>query len=59
MPPRGENHYKAVLTPDLVRSIRADYKPRVFTMQDVADKYEKPLGTVRNVILYYTWKHVL
>lgn len=57
--PNGESHYRSVLTEEMVRSIRKDYIPRVFTMRECAEKYRKPLGTIRGVILYSTWRHVL
>jgi ribosomal protein S25 len=57
--PRGESHPFHVLTDELVRRIRAEYKPRIVTQQILAERYNKPRSTIRNVLMYETWRHVL
>ena len=53
----GEKHYMARLTDDLVRTLRAEYKPGDSWMA-LEKKYGINRGVLRPAILGITWKHV-
>lgn len=54
----GEKHYAAVLTEDLVRSARKEYKSGD-SWERLAKKYGVSRGVIRPAILGKTWKHVI
>lgn len=53
----GERHYMAVLTDDLVRELRKNYKPGDSWMA-LEKQYGINRGVLRPAILGTTWKHV-
>jgi len=63
---KGVDHWSCKLTEEDVRLIRALYLERKkrlayadeLTMGKIAVKFGVAEGTVRDVILYETWKHV-
>jgi len=56
--PAGESHYRAVLTEEIVRAMRADYMPYVFSYAKCAKKYGVPAGAAQAAITRETWAHV-
>lgn len=55
--PKGENFYNSKLTKEQVIQIRKEYTKN-HTFQDFANKYNVSRATIRDVILYKTWKHI-
>lgn len=53
---KGENHGCSVLDQETVRIIKDTYKPRVTTMQSLADRHGVSLVTVFDIIHGKTWK---
>lgn len=53
---RGEMHYRSHLTEDQVREIRKHGKNA--TYEEIAQKYNVTKATIRDVILFRTWKHI-
>jgi hypothetical protein len=47
------------LTPDLVREIRAAYRPYVITRKMLADRYGVSEDVIKSVVLDRTWRNVL
>jgi hypothetical protein len=56
--PAGESHYRAVLTEDIVRAMRADYRPYAFSVAKCAKKHNVPFKAARAAITRETWAHV-
>lgn len=54
----GETHYKAVLTPEQVISIRAEYVYRKNSAGKLAKKYGIAIPTVRSILSGQSWKHL-
>ena len=60
MPQRsGTAHYKARLTPELVRTLRAEHFAYVTGYATLGRRYGLPWATVRDVVTYRTWRHVV
>lgn len=54
--PRGTNHPGAILSPDIVRAIRADKEK--FSYSQLAKKYNIGMTTAYKVVKGITWSHV-
>lgn len=57
--PCGSSHYRAKLTEEKVRSIRASYKPYAFSAAKCAAMAGCSLQTAQDVISFETWRHVV
>jgi hypothetical protein len=55
--PRGEQHYRAKLTEEVVRQIRARHESGE-GMKKIAKSLAVTVGTVWNVVHRRTWGHV-
>ena len=55
----GEHHYRARLTADKVRRIRAAYFPPFAGYGRLAKEFGVGESTIRDVITYRTWRHVI
>ena len=55
---RGEQMPLASLKDQDVLRIRARYRPRLVTQQQLADEYEVPLHVITDVIRRKTWRHL-
>jgi hypothetical protein len=56
---RGADRYNAVLTPEIVRSIRQDYAAGLGSQAELAAKYGICRGQyVRDIIIKRVWRHV-
>lgn len=56
---RGEQHPGSRLTAQDVLDIRAEHEPRVVTTRMLAERYGVSEGTIRDVVLGRTWRHLL
>lgn len=56
---RGEQHPKAVLTEELVKTLRDTYAAGGITMAALAVRYQVHERTIHGAITRRTWKHVL
>jgi hypothetical protein len=54
----GMKHWCATLTPEIVIQIRALYKPRIFTKNDIAAKLGVSKWAVEDVLRGRSWKWV-
>jgi hypothetical protein len=54
---RGEKHPNSRLTKDSVLSIRESFKNKV-SVHTLADKFNIKAGTVYDIVLQRSWKHV-
>lgn len=55
---RGTEHYRAKLTEDLVRQLRAEYAAGGVTERDLASRHGVNVGTIHHMLVRNTWKHV-
>lgn len=55
---RGELNGYSILTELDVLSIRNEFKPRVFTRKDLAQKYGVSENCIKDVIIRKSWKHI-
>lgn len=55
----GQSHYRARLSDEQVKNLRADYKPFVFSIQKCADKYRCGFSTARDIIYFATRKNAI
>ena len=55
---KGEDRYNAMLTEDLVRRIRKEYRPKKVTQAMLAEQYGVTRDAVQRVLCGRTWKHV-
>jgi len=55
---RGELNGMAKLTEEKVRAIRREYVPFKVTAKNLSEKYNVPLGSVKNILKRKYWKHV-
>ena len=56
--PNGRSHYRATLTEDQVRALRADYVPFAFSYAKCAAKHGCTAKAARAAINFETWRHV-
>lgn len=54
--PKGEKHPLSVLTLNQVRDIRRRYKPRIVTLQMLADEYEVHFTTISAIVRGRNWR---
>lgn len=54
---RGEGHYKSMLTENMVREIRKNGKYADY--ETIGQQYGVSKATIRDVLLYRTWRHVV
>lgn len=57
-PSHGEKSWKATLTDEQVRQIRSRFKPRVVTMQQLADEFGVTKSTIADIIYRRRWSHI-
>lgn len=57
--PKGETHPNAILTEEMVKSIRADYATGEFTQDFLGKRYGVNDNTIWNIVNGKTWKHLL
>lgn len=55
---RGEKHWKAVLTEDIVKTIRRMGKTGKFTHAEIGRKLNCNRKTVTDIIRYKSWRHI-
>jgi hypothetical protein len=55
---KGEKNGKSILTEEKVRSIRLEYESGLYTMDDLAKKYEIYNSSICRIIHRKAWKHV-
>lgn len=56
--PRGESHYKAVLSNCDVLEIRSIYSAGIMNQATLAKKYNVSCGLIKDVVRHNSWKHV-
>lgn len=56
--PRGECHYKAKLTSEIVVKARGEYASGQYSFQQLADKYGVTRCAISHAINGRTWKHI-
>jgi hypothetical protein len=54
----GEKNGKSILTADIVRQIRSEYKPYVVMMKDLAVKYGVKKCTIKDILTGRSWASV-
>lgn len=57
--PFGDRHSNAKLTEQMVRAIRAEYRPRVVTRSMLAKRYGVSQPAIDKVLCGENWKHAL
>ena len=55
----GEKNGKSILTEDIVRKIRMEYKPYVVMMKDLAQKYGVKTCTIKDILTGRSWMSVV
>lgn len=56
--PRGAEHWKARLTEDDIRQIRAAYKPRYGALADLGREYGVTNAMILRIVKRQAWRHV-
>lgn len=54
----GEKNGRALVTPEMVRTIRAEYVPRKVSQKSLAEKYGLSRSAVKHIVLRKNWLHV-
>jgi len=55
---RGSDNRQSILTEEDVVYIKKNYKPRIVTMKELADKFNVKTVTIDKIINGYNWKHI-
>ncbi len=55
----GNRHWKAILTEEKVRQIRAEYIPGSVTLEALGKKFGVHAGTILGIVAGREWRHVL
>jgi len=56
--PRGENHYKTILTNEDILEIRIKYSTNSYTQREMGKEYGVSDKTIDGIVSHRRWKHI-